>query len=122
MNGAGGADTQAVLKTLRGLGHSEDLLVQVAKSLQPPATKKVSSRERQMAHSKEQLHNLRGRIKKQTESLRKHTEQFQLMVPKLDGLNCSVPGPLCQEAHAELFSGKVASGLGSSFSSGFGGG
>ena len=39
-----------------------------------------------MAHLKEQLHNLRGRIEKLTESVRKHTEQFQLMVAKLDGL------------------------------------
>ena len=38
--GNGNVDAQAVLKTLRGLGLSEDLLVQVAKSLQPPATKK----------------------------------------------------------------------------------
>ena len=39
VSGARGADTQAVLKTLRGLGRlSEDLLVQVAKGLQPPAT------------------------------------------------------------------------------------
>ena len=81
-----GADTQAVPKTLRGLGLVEDLLVQVAKSLQPPATKKASSRERQMAHLKEQLHNLRGRIEKHSESVRKHSEQFQLMVAKLDGL------------------------------------
>ena len=74
-----------VSETLRGLGLSEDLLVQVVKSLQPPATKKVSSRERQMAHFKK-LHNLQGRMEKQTESVRKHSEQCQLMVDKLDGL------------------------------------
>ena len=45
----GNVDAQKVLKTLRGLGLSEDLLVQVPKSLQPPPTKMVSSRERQMA-------------------------------------------------------------------------
>ena len=46
---AGGADAQSVHWTLRGLGLSEDLLRQVAKSLQPPAAKKVSSRERATA-------------------------------------------------------------------------
>ena len=39
-----------------------------------------------MAHLKEQLHSLRGRINKQTEAVRKHTEQFQLIVAKLNGL------------------------------------
>ena len=38
-----------------------------------------------MAHLKEQRHSLRGRIHKQTEAVRKHTEQFQLMLAKLDG-------------------------------------
>ena len=60
--GNGNGDAQAVLKMLRGLGLSEELLVQVTTSLQPPPAKKVSSRERQMAHVKEQLHSLRGRI------------------------------------------------------------
>ena len=76
--GNGNGDAQAVLKMLQGLGLSEDLLVQVATSLQPPPAKKVSSRERQMAHLKEQLHSLRGRISKQEEVIRKHTEQFLL--------------------------------------------
>ena len=74
--GADGTDTQSVLKTLRH-GLSEDLLVQEAKRLQALATKKVSSRERQMAHLKEQLHHLRGRI----------DEQSDPVVAKLDGLN-----------------------------------
>ena len=39
-----------------------------------------------MAHLKEQLHSLRGRIDKQSEPVRKHTEQFLLTVAKLDGL------------------------------------
>ena len=77
--GAGGTVTQAVVKALGSFAGA------VAKSLQPPATKTVSSREKQMAHLKEQLHNLRGRIEKQSESVRKHSEKFQLMVAKLDG-------------------------------------
>ena len=60
--------------------------MQVATSLQPPPAKKVSSRERQMAHLKEQLHSLHGRVSKQEEVIGKHTEQFQLMLVKLDGL------------------------------------
>ena len=106
---AGGSDTQAVLKTLRGLGLSEDLLVQVAKSLQPPSTKKVSSRERQMTHVKEQLHNFRGRIEKQTESVRKRTEQYQLMVAKLDGLKREETGKEAQ--YRELCSKKFPGDL-----------
>ena len=39
-----------------------------------------------MAHLKEQLHNLRGRIEKQSESVRKHSEQLQPMVDELEGL------------------------------------
>ena len=62
VSGTGGADAQSVLKTLRGLGLSEDLLGQVVKSLQPSAAKKVSSRERQMAHLKEQLRHICVRI------------------------------------------------------------
>ena len=50
--------------------------MKVAKSLQPPVTKKVSSLEGQMSHLKEQLHDLRGRIEKQTESARKYSERF----------------------------------------------
>ena len=56
------------------------------KSLQPPAAKKVSSRERQIAHLKEQLHHPRRRIDKQSESVRKHSEQSQLTVDKLECL------------------------------------
>ena len=60
------------------VGLSEELL---------PAAKKVSSRERQIAHLSEQLHHLRGRIDKQSESVRKHSEHLQLVVDKLEGLN-----------------------------------
>ena len=82
VSGAGGTDRQAVQKTSRGLGLSEE---QVGKSLQPLATKKISTRERQIAHLKEQLHHLRVRIERQSEAVRKHTEQFQLMLAKFDG-------------------------------------
>ena len=58
VSSAGGSGTQAVLKTLLGLGLSEDLLVQVAKSPKPPSTKKVSSRERQMTQLKEPKNRL----------------------------------------------------------------
>ena len=71
------------MKALRGLGLSEHLIEQVA-SLQPPVGKKVSSRERQMAHLKEQLHNLPVRIARQVEALRIHSEQSELMVSKLN--------------------------------------
>ena len=72
-----------MLKALRGLGLSEDLIGQVAKSLQPPVGNRVSSRER-MAHLKEQLHHLQVRITRQVEVLRVHTEQCELMVSKLN--------------------------------------
>ena len=49
--------------------------------LQPPAAS-----ERQMAHLKEQLPHLRGRIEQQRESVRKHSEQLQLIVDKLEAL------------------------------------
>ena len=78
------AGTQAVLKALRGLGLSEDLVGQVANSLQPPVGNKVSSRERQMAHLRGQLHHLRVRIARQVEALRVHNEQSQLMVSKFN--------------------------------------
>ena len=78
------ADTQAVLKALRGLGLFEDLIGQVARCLQPPVGKKVSSRGWQMAHFKEQLHNLRGRIARCVVALRKHIDQSDLMVAKLN--------------------------------------
>ena len=42
----------------------------------------MSSRERQMAHLKEQLHQLRVRIARQVEALRVHIEQYELMVSK----------------------------------------
>ena len=83
--GAGGTDAQPVLKTLCGPGLSADLLGQVAKSPQLLA-KKVSSRQRQMARLKEQLHHLRGRIVQQSEPGRKHSEQSQPMLDKLVGL------------------------------------
>ena len=57
---------------------------QVAKSLQCTVGKKVSSGERQMTHSKKQLHHLRVRIARQVEALRVHTEQSELMVAKLN--------------------------------------
>ena len=75
------AGTQAVLKALRGLDFSKDLIGQVAKGLQPLVGKKVSSRERQMARLKEQLHHLRVHIARQVEALLVHTEQSELMVP-----------------------------------------
>ena len=43
----------------------------------------VSSRERQMARLKEQLHHLRVRIERQGESVRKHSEQLRLMVDEI---------------------------------------
>ena len=73
---------QAVLKTLKGLGISDALLLRVQQSLVPPQ-KPAASKLRQLAHLDEQLKALKTRIQRQTLAVDRHREQGERMQEKL---------------------------------------